>query len=99
MTARGPLAGRRIIVTRSRKQSGILGTLLEAEGAVVVEFPTIRIAPPADYAAVDRAIARLDHYQWVVSRGVWHNILCHEAGQIIHITPGPGGDARPRARA
>jgi len=65
VTARG-LAGRRIIVTRSRRQSGILSTLLEAEGAVVVEFPTIRIAPPADYAAVDRAIARLDHYQWVV---------------------------------
>jgi len=64
--ARGPLAGRRIIVTRSRRQAGILSTLLEAEGAVVVEFPTIRIAPPADYAAVDRAIARLDQYRWVV---------------------------------
>ena len=66
MTDRGPLAGRRIIVTRSRRQAGILSTLLESEGAVVVEFPTIRIAPPADYAAVDRAIARLDQYQWIV---------------------------------
>ena len=33
----------------------------------------------------------------VVPRGVWHNILCQEPAQIIHITPGPGGDARPRS--
>jgi mannose-6-phosphate isomerase-like protein (cupin superfamily) len=34
----------------------------------------------------------------VVPRGVWHNILCVEPGQIIHITPGPGGEARHLAR-
>ena len=33
----------------------------------------------------------------VVPRGVWHNVLCRESGQIIHITPGPGGEARPRS--
>ena len=31
-----------------------------------------------------------------VPRGVWHNILRCESGQIVHITPGPGGEARPR---
>jgi mannose-6-phosphate isomerase-like protein (cupin superfamily) len=34
----------------------------------------------------------------VVPRGVWHNILSGEPGQIIHITPGPRGAARHRAR-
>ena len=32
----------------------------------------------------------------VVPQGVWHNIVCVEPGRIVHITPGPGGDARPR---
>ena len=31
----------------------------------------------------------------VVPRGVWHQILSLDPGQIIHITPGPGGEARP----
>jgi mannose-6-phosphate isomerase-like protein (cupin superfamily) len=35
----------------------------------------------------------------VVPRGVWHNILSPEPAQIIHITPGPNGDARPKSRA
>jgi mannose-6-phosphate isomerase-like protein (cupin superfamily) len=32
----------------------------------------------------------------VVPQGVWHNIATREPGQLIHITPGPNGDARPR---
>jgi mannose-6-phosphate isomerase-like protein (cupin superfamily) len=32
----------------------------------------------------------------VVPRGVWHNILCREPGRIIHVTPGPGGEGRPK---
>ena len=31
----------------------------------------------------------------VVPRGVWHKITLQEPGQLIHITPGPGGDHRP----
>jgi mannose-6-phosphate isomerase-like protein (cupin superfamily) len=33
----------------------------------------------------------------VVPAGVWHQITMREAGQLIHITPGPNGDARLRA--
>jgi mannose-6-phosphate isomerase-like protein (cupin superfamily) len=32
----------------------------------------------------------------VVPKGVWHKITMREPGQLIHITPGPNGDARPR---
>ena len=39
----------------------------------------------------------------VVPRGVWHKITMKELGQLLHITPGPGGDARvpaqPRSQA
>jgi mannose-6-phosphate isomerase-like protein (cupin superfamily) len=31
----------------------------------------------------------------VVPRGIWHKITLQEPGQLIHITPGPGGDHRP----
>jgi mannose-6-phosphate isomerase-like protein (cupin superfamily) len=34
----------------------------------------------------------------VVPQGVWHQITIREPGQIIHITPGPNGDARPLGR-
>ena len=33
----------------------------------------------------------------VVPRGTWHQILPIEPGRIVHITPGPNGDARRRA--
>jgi mannose-6-phosphate isomerase-like protein (cupin superfamily) len=31
----------------------------------------------------------------VVPKGVWHQITMREPGELIHITPGPHGDARP----
>jgi mannose-6-phosphate isomerase-like protein (cupin superfamily) len=35
----------------------------------------------------------------VVPKGVWHQITMREPGRLIHITPGPNGDARPRRGA
>jgi mannose-6-phosphate isomerase-like protein (cupin superfamily) len=32
----------------------------------------------------------------VVPRGTWHQIYVDEPGQLLNITPGPGGQARPR---
>ena len=34
----------------------------------------------------------------VVPQGTWHKITLREPGQLIHITPGPGGDSRPLPR-
>jgi len=31
----------------------------------------------------------------VVPRGVWHKVHLLEPGQLVHITPGPGGEHRP----
>jgi uroporphyrinogen III methyltransferase / synthase len=59
------LEGRRIVVTRPR-DDGRLRRLLEAEGAEVVAFPTIRIAPAADYGPLDAALRRIGAYQWIV---------------------------------
>lgn len=31
----------------------------------------------------------------VVPKGVWHRVLLREPSQLLHITPGPGGEHRP----
>ena len=31
----------------------------------------------------------------VVPRGIWHRLLLREPSQILHVTPGPGGEHRP----
>jgi uroporphyrinogen III methyltransferase / synthase len=61
-----PLFGKRIVVTRAREQADALGWRLSALGAGVVALPTIEIRPPADCAPLDRAIAELDTYDWLI---------------------------------
>ena len=65
MTA-GPLAGRRILVTRAAHQAGKLSDKLRAQGAEVVEIPAIEIVPPGSYAALDTALRQLSRYQWLI---------------------------------
>lgn len=65
-----PLFGRRIVVTRARKQAGELSRRLEELGAEAIEFPTIEIRPPRDFGLLDKAIDRLDSYDWLVFTSV-----------------------------
>lgn len=61
-----PLFGRRVLVTRSREQAGVLSAVLRGAGAVPVEVPLIGIAPPANWELVDQAISCLHEYSWAV---------------------------------
>ena len=61
-----PLFGRRIVVTRSREQAAELVDMLEERGAEAILAPTIRIAPPEDMGALDRACADAGAYDWIV---------------------------------
>ena len=65
-----PLFGKRIVVTRAREQASDFAEILEREGACVVEFPTIRIVPPASWDAIDSAIERLGSYHWAIFTSV-----------------------------
>jgi len=70
-----PLFGKGIVVTRPEEQAEEFARLLAAEGAQAILFPTIRITPPASWDGVDRALAGLDGYDWVVftsANGVKH---------------------------
>lgn len=63
---RRPLFGQRVLVTRPRDQAGPLLRRLEQQGAVPFLLPCVEIAEPDDWTAVDRALAELGSYQWLV---------------------------------
>jgi uroporphyrinogen III methyltransferase/synthase len=65
-----PLMGKRIIVTRARHQASHLVENLTCLGAECLSFPTIEIIPPDDYTEIDKAIATLSSYNWIVFTSV-----------------------------
>lgn len=68
-----PLFGARVLVTRSRTQASKLVTELDALGASVMEFHSIKIEPPLDFDPLDNAImnaADFDHVVFTSVNGV-----------------------------
>src|SRR5438445_2963951 len=61
-----PLSGKRIVVTRTRKQASALSNKLRALGAHVVELPTIRIEPPGDLRGFAELVQDAHVYDWIV---------------------------------
>ena len=60
-----PLFGRRIVVTRSRAGQHVCAGVARARPDAI-EFPTIATAEPSSYSALDRAIARLEKFDWII---------------------------------
>ncbi|MSP13631.1 MAG: hydroxymethylbilane synthase [Chloroflexi bacterium] len=98
---------RRILITRPPHQAAKLATQLEMLGALAVICPTIEIAPPPDWTAVDGALAEIERFAWVVftsANGV-ESILARlrETGRLKQVKTllqnQVGGDARARALA
>lgn len=65
-----PLFGQSVVVTRARGQAIDFDRKLRELGANVIGFPTIEIQPAADAAPLDRAIAELDRYDWLIFTSV-----------------------------
>lgn len=64
--ADGPLAGRRIVVTRPRAQAGPLADGLADLGATVTLIPLVAIEPAEDTAPLVAAARDLEAYDWIV---------------------------------
>ena len=88
-----PLFGKRVLVTRSRTQASRMCELLEDAGAEAVELPAIAIAPPEDFAPLDRAVGRLSEYGWVVFASV------NAVEFVFDRLDSMGGDARAFGKA
>jgi uroporphyrinogen III methyltransferase/synthase len=61
-----PLFGKRIVVTRAKGHADALSARLRALGAEAIEMATIEIRPAADYGPLDRALAELGTYDWLI---------------------------------
>jgi uroporphyrinogen III methyltransferase/synthase len=60
------LFGKQVLVTRPRQQAGELVHRLEELGAIPLTLPAIEVREPRDWGPVDRALADLARYQWLV---------------------------------
>ena len=61
-----PLFGRRIVVTRTRRQAGALSAKLLLLGADVIELPTIRIELPEDLLEFGELVRDAYQYDWLI---------------------------------
>lgn len=65
-----PLAGQRILVTRARHQAQALASRLRRLGATVVAVPSIEVRAPRSFRPLDRALRRIDRYDWLILTSV-----------------------------
>ena len=65
-----PHFSKKIIITRSRSQSGTMCERLQSMGAEVIELPTISIAAPKKYTEMDQVIQRIGYFDWLVFTSV-----------------------------
>jgi uroporphyrinogen III methyltransferase/synthase len=63
---RRPLFGRRVVVTQRRDLVRPLMASLQEHGADVLEVPATRWGPPADTKPLDKSLARLNSYDWIL---------------------------------
>ena len=81
-----PLFGKRVLITRTREQASRLRSLLEEDGAEVVELPTLEIVEGASPQLMSRVVEALagGEYGWVIftsANGVRHFFhYLHAAG-------------------
>lgn len=61
-----PLANKTILVTRAESQSSKFTTLLQQQGATIVEMPALTITSPSSWTDLDREIANMPQFQWLI---------------------------------
>lgn len=65
-----PLAGRRVLVSRARKQAGVLSSALRELGCKVIEIPFIEIRKPSAHKPLDTSLRNLATYDWLILTSV-----------------------------
>lgn len=61
-----PLLGQRIVLSHTGEEPDGTAVKLAELGAQVIEFPVYRVVAPASYEPLDKAIARLDEFDWLL---------------------------------
>jgi len=84
-----PLVNRRILITRAPHQASELASLLEDLGATPVVVPTIEIAPPTSFAALDAGLASLSAFDLVAFTSANAVSAFAERAKSLGITAAP----------
>jgi uroporphyrinogen-III synthase len=79
------LANLRILITRTRTQASELAAGLEALGATPILIPTIEIAPPDSFHALDAALAAIRSYDWLIFTSANAVEAFHRRAQFHHL--------------
>ncbi len=69
-----PLSGKRIVITRARRQASPLESLITGHGGIPVLYPCLDIAPPPEPAALDARLRNLRDFDWIAfssGNAVW----------------------------
>jgi uroporphyrinogen-III synthase len=91
MSASGPLAGKRIVVTRAVEQSRELLARLESMGATVLLFPAVSFSEPSETAELDRAIRSLGKFDWILFTSANAARFFAHHCRILGVDPSQGG--------
>lgn len=70
MTGDKPLAGKRILVTRSRKQAGDFIQQIEELGGEAIPCPVIKTILPENHGDMDHSLIHLHEYDWIIFTSV-----------------------------
>jgi uroporphyrinogen III methyltransferase/synthase len=65
-----PLWGKKIVVTRSRKQASILADRIIDLGGEAIEFPTIEISKEPDLSELYNCFNHIEDYSWIIFTSV-----------------------------
>lgn len=65
-----PLWGKRIVVTRSRKQASVLADRIMELGGEAIEFPTIEISKENDLSDLYNCFSHIEDYSWIIFTSV-----------------------------
>jgi uroporphyrinogen III methyltransferase / synthase len=60
------LAGKTVLVTRASGQANEFSEMLRSRGAKVLELPTLEIVPPSNWDDLDREIANITNFEWLI---------------------------------
>ncbi len=67
---RSSLIGKKVFVTRPKRQAKSLVDLVQGLGGEAVELPTIKVLPPKDSSLFEKALLSLRDYDWVIVTSV-----------------------------
>jgi uroporphyrinogen III methyltransferase/synthase len=74
----------KVLITRPRSQSASFGAALQKAGFESVYFPVIEIRPLEDLSELDRALAEMEQYAWLVFTSVNAVEIVFERLKIHH---------------